>query len=473
MSKVLTTRTKIICTIGPATASIEKIDLLIRAGMNAARLNFSHGTHDEHLQYIKNIRAASAKCGLTIPIIADLGGPKLRIGLVEKEFYVNPHDTLIITTEDVPGIPTKIGTTYKNLPRDVKEGDAILIDDGYISLIVSSVKGNEVHCIVDNGGVVRSRKGMNLPGVSISSPTITDKDLKDIDFACKQNIDLLALSFVRSHKDIEQLRTILKQKNSQKPVIAKIEKSEAIEDIDQIIAHSDIVMIARGDLGVELPTEEVPILQKKIIEKCLKASTPVVTATQMLESMVENSLPTRAEASDVANAVFDGTDAVMLSAETSIGAHPEEAVRMMMKIITRSEQDCVPSIDLFSSTFRTDQFVIDLSKAACAIAQETNASAIFAVTKTGRTARHLARYRVHTPIFAFTEHLQTLNLLQLVWGVNGYLMQNLEETDMTLQKVKKFAHEKGFIEHKDTIVFVAGIPLKTSTEVNMIKLDRV
>ena len=473
MNKASFTKTKIICTIGPATSSIEHIIKLARAGMNVARLNFSHGTHEEHKQYIGNIRIASKKLGCHIPIFADLSGPKLRIGNIEKEFEVVRDDMLIITTESIIGSRKKISISYSKLPQDVKEGDVIFIDDGYISLEVKDIIGNEVHCIVTNGGIIRSRKGVNLPGVKISTPTITEKDMKDIDFALQQDIDFFALSFVRSYHDIDALREILLQKNAHNPIIAKIEKPEAIEDIDEIISHSDAVMIARGDLGVEMPTEEVPLLQKRIIEKCQNASTPVITATQMLESMVENSLPTRAEASDVANAVFDGTDAVMLSAETSIGKHPEAAVAMMKKIVFRSERECNPNPELFSSSFRTSQFAIDLSKAACAIAQDTNAAAIFAITKTGRTARHLSKFRVNTPIYAFTENERTMNFLQLVWGVSCYYLKNLEETDSTLHKVKEFAIEQHLIEKDSIMVFVAGIPLQTSTEVNMIKLDKV
>ncbi|MDP8226287.1 MAG: pyruvate kinase [Candidatus Celaenobacter polaris] len=473
MNKTSLTKTKIICTIGPATSSIERIKKLARAGMNVARLNFSHGTHEEHKQHISNIRTASEKFGYYIPIFADLSGPKLRIGNVEREFEVTPDDTLIITTENIIGSPQKISTSYSSLPQDVKKGDTILIDDGYIALEVKDIIGNEVHCVVTDGGIIKSRKGMNLPGVRISTPTITEKDRKDIDFALGQGIDFFALSFVRSYHDIVELKKILLQKNAHNPIIAKIEKPEAVEDIDEIISHSDAVMIARGDLGVEMPTEEVPLLQKKIIEKCKKASTPVITATQMLESMIENTLPTRAEASDVANAVFDGTDAVMLSAETSIGKHPSITVAMMKKIITRSERDCTPNPELFSPSLRTSQFSIDLSKAACAIALDTNASAIFAITKTGRTARHLSKFRVQTPIYAFTENRATMSFLQMVWGVSCFILKNLEETDVTFQEVKKFALEQHLIEKDNIIVFVAGIPLQTSTEVNMIKLDRV
>ena len=466
------TKTKIICTIGPATSSAKNVLKLAQAGMNIARLNFSHGTHEEHSTHIANINSVSEKLGYHIPIFADLSGPKLRLGNIEKQFKVKPGDLLIITTENIIGTRQKISTSYSNLPQDVKKGDAILIDDGYISLVVKDVVGREVHCIVTDGGMIKSRKGINLPGVRINTPTITKKDIDDIDFALEHDIDFFALSFVRSSHDIDMLREILLKKGAHNPIIAKIEKPEAIEDIDEIISHSDAVMIARGDLGVEMPTEEVPLLQKKIITKCKNASTPVITATQMLESMVENSLPTRAEASDVANAVFDGTDAVMLSAETSIGNHPDIAVAMMKKIITRSERECTPSPELFSTSFHTDQFVIDLSRAACAIAQDTNASAIFAITKTGRTARHLSKFRVNTPIYAFTENERTMNFLQLVWGVSCYFLENLEETDATLQKVKKFALEQQLLNKDDIMVFVTGIPLQTSTEVNMIKLDR-
>ncbi len=466
-------KTKIICTIGPASSSAEHVLKLAQAGMNIARLNFTHGTYEEHFIHIKNIKSVSDKLGYNIPIIADLSGPKLRIGNIENEFLVEPGDMLVITTENIMGNRQKISSSYANLPHDVKKGDIILIDDGYISLEVKDVIGSDVECVVTNGGTIKSHKGINLPGVRINTPTITEKDIKDIDFALQHGIDFFALSFVRSFHDIDMLREILSKKNAHNPIIAKIEKPEAIEDIDEIVSHSDAVMIARGDLGVEMPTEEVPLLQKQIITKCKKASTPVITATQMLESMVENSLPTRAEASDVANAVFDGTDAVMLSAETSIGRHPDIAVAMMKKIISRSERECIPNPELFSSSFRTSQFAIDLSKAACAIAQDTNAAAIFAITKTGRTARHLSKFRVNTPIYAFTDNERTMNFLQLVWGVSCYYLENLGETDATLHKVKEFALEQQLIEKENIIVFVTGIPLQTSTEVNMIKLDKV
>ncbi len=473
MNYNMRTKTKIICTIGPASSSADHVLKLAQAGMNIARLNFTHGTYEEHLIHIKNIKIVSDKLGYHIPIIADLSGPKLRIGNIENEFRVEPGDMLVITTESIMGTRQKISTSYANLPHDVKKGDIILIDDGYISLEVKDVIGNDVECVVTNGGTIKSHKGINLPGVRINTPTITEKDIKDIDFALQNGIDFFALSFVRSFHDIDMLREILSEKNANNPIIAKIEKPEAIEDIDEIISHSDAVMIARGDLGVEMPTEEVPLLQKRIITKCKNASTPVITATQMLESMIENSLPTRAEASDVANAVFDGTDAVMLSAETSVGKHPDAAVAMMKKIIFRSERECIPNPELFSSSFRTSQFAIDLSKAACAIAQDTNAAAIFAITKTGRTARHLSKYRVNTPIYAFTDNERTMNFLQLVWGVSCYYLENFGETDATLHKVKEFALEQQLIEEDNIIVFVTGIPLQTSTEVNMIKLDKV
>ena len=473
MNYNMRTKTKIICTIGPASSSAEHVLKLAQTGMNIARLNFTHGTYEEHFIHIKNINIVSDKLGYHIPIIADLSGPKLRIGNIENEFRVEPGDMLVITTESIMGTRQKISTSYANLPLDVKKGDIILIDDGYISLEVKDVIGSDVECVVTNGGTIKSHKGINLPGVRINTPTITEKDIKDIDFALQNGIDFFALSFVRSFHDIDMLREILSEKNADNPIIAKIEKPEAIEDIDEIISHSDAVMIARGDLGVEMPTEEVPLLQKRIITKCKNASTPVITATQMLESMIENSLPTRAEASDVANAVFDGTDAVMLSAETSVGKHPDAAVAMMKKIIFRSERECIPNPELFSSSFRTSQFAIDLSKAACAIAQDTNAAAIFAITKTGRTARHLSKFRVNTPIYAFTENERTMSFLQLVWGVSCYYLEDFGETDATLHKVKEFALEQQLIEKDNIIVFVTGIPLQTSTEVNMIKLDKV
>lgn len=467
------TKTKIICTIGPATATAEKMRPLVQAGMDIARLNFSHGTHEEHAAHIKAIRNVENELGQTIPILADLGGPKLRLGKLEEEFEVFPGDEITISTEEILGNRSKVGTNYSNLSNDVNVGDIILIDDGYVTLEVKKKNNNEILCKILDGGMFRSRKGINLPGITISAPTITEKDMKDIDFALSQGVDFFALSFVRSHKDVIELRKLLSEKESVKPIIVKIEKPEAIDDIDAIIREANAVMIARGDLGVEMPTEEIPILQKMIIEKCKVASTPVITATQMLESMVTNALPTRAEASDTANAVFDGTDAVMLSAETSIGKHPVEAVSMMNKIITRAEKNCTINPELFSSSFRTDQFSIDLSKAACMIAQDINASAIFAITKTGRTARHLSKYRVQNPIYAFTSNEDTLKFLTLIWGVKGLMLPKLKETDETLHQVKQRASELELISENDIVVFVAGIPLQSSNEVNMIKLDKV
>ena len=396
-------KTKIIGTIGPATSSPEMIADLIKAGLDVARLNFSHGSYEDHAAAIKACRKGAEMAESPIAILADLCGPKIRLGIIEKEFNITPGETVAISVnpDEYSGSYRLIPTDYKPLPRDVKPGDRILIDDGLLQLAVRESSGDNVICEVIDGGTVKSRKGMNLPNVEVSVSAITKKDREDLDFIVKQDIDFLALSFVRSSQDIRELRWLLKEREKDLPIIAKIEKPEAIADIDAIIAETDMVMVARGDLGVEMPPQEVPILQKMIISKCIEANKPVITATQMLDSMIHNPRPTRAEASDVANAVLDGTDAVMLSGETSVGAYPLGAVRTMDRIIHSAEAH-MKSADLSRlrrSSEMTDEETICHS--ACIIAQEAGAKAIIAVTRTGRTARMLSRFRANVPILAF------------------------------------------------------------------------
>jgi pyruvate kinase len=469
-------KTKIICTIGPATQSIEKLIELMKAGMDVARLNFSHGCHDDHLQTILNVREASKIYGRQIPILMDLCGPKLRIGEVKEEFQVEKGEEIIITTDNIIGDKNKLSTVYQNLPKDVKPGDIILIDDGLIKLVVSKTEGNNVHCKILNNGIIKSKKGMNLPGVAVSAPSITEKDKEDVLFGLKNKVDFFALSFVRSWSDIKELREFIQQNNGgvNKMIVAKIEKPEAIADIDDIIQETDMVMVARGDLGVEMNTEDVPILQKMIIEKCNYYNKPVITATQMLESMIHNARPTRAEASDVANAVFDGTDAVMLSAETSVGEYPIQTVKIMDKIARRAEQKNWAMRTQFAPTPNEDMKLAgDLSSAACSIARDIKAAAIIAITKSGRTAKLLSRYRVGTPILAFTEDEEVIKTLNIVWGVQGEMIDNLADTDTTLARSKELAIERGYIKKGDVVVFVAGIPLFISNVVNMIKVEKI
>ncbi len=467
-------KTKIICTIGPASMSVENLILLVNAGMDVARLNFSHGSYEEHLKVIDNIKEASNALGQPIPILMDLCGPKLRTGIVEPDTILEEGNRILITTDEIIGNKQKIYTNYKNLLKDVKPGNFILIDDGLIKLRAEKVSSDGVECEIIHGGLLKSKKGINLPGVNLSIPSITEKDIADLEFGLQHGIDFVALSFVRHHKDILELKNIMSKKGVMKPIIAKIEKPEAISDINAIIRDSDMVMVARGDLGVEMNTEEVPLLQKMIIEKCNYYGRPVITATQMLESMVSNPRPTRAEASDVANAVLDGTDAVMLSAETSVGQFPVHAVTIMDSIARKIEEKRRPIRD-FTAVIKEEEFnlVDKISKNACVLANEIKATAILVITKTGRTARFLSRYRPNTPIIAFTDNFDVLKQLNLVWGVKAERIPGISDTDTTLNDTKNLAKQLGYIDPGETIVFVAGIPIKESNIINMIKIDKI
>ena len=470
-------KTKIICTIGPATDSIEKIAELAKSGMNIARINMSHGSNETKLKSIKNIREAEKVIGYPIPVIADLCGPKLRLGDVEEPFEVKEGEEIILTSENVNGTREKVSTNYKNLAKDIIPGNPVLINDGLIKLEVVSITGNEVKCRVVNGGLMQSRKGINLPGTKLSIPLITEKDKKDIDFGIQNGADFFAMSFVSSSEDIKELKAIILRKSASVPVIAKIERPEAVDDIDAICDASDAVMIARGDLGVEVDPEEVPLIQKSIISKCIKKNTPVITATQMLESMITSPRPTRAEASDVANAVFDGTDAVMLSAETSVGKYPVETVSIMRRICMKAE---ARESDIYKTALRKSgndgeeySFVNTMTRAVCTVAVDINAAAIIVITKTGKTARSLSKYRIKTPILAFVDQVETIKLITPVWGVKSELIDNMSDTDSTLERAKQLALQLNYLKKGDNVVFVTGIPLLESKRVNMMKVDTV
>jgi pyruvate kinase len=470
-------RTKIICTMGPAVNTVDKLVKLIEAGMDAARINFSHGTRDEHLDMIKKIREASKITGKPIPIIQDLQGPKIRIGKLKQEpIELITGQNITITTEDIDGDDKIISTSYKFLPTDVKEGDRILLDDGLIELKVTSVEDNKIQCKIVDGGTLRSNKGMNLPGVNISIPSMTEKDIDDLKFGLSEGIDYVALSFVRKEEDVKSLKSIIKTLGYNVPVIAKIEKAEAIDSIEGIIEISDAIMIARGDLGVELPTEDVPILQKMLIQKCNLASKPVITATQMLESMIENPIPTRAEATDVANAVLDGTDAVMLSGETSIGQFPVETVRMMDKIIRKTETQ----YQFYRLLFSGNQTGIDpentldaIGRAVCLLAQQISVKAIVTITHTGTTAKAISKYRPDVRIIAATDRDDVVKKLNLIWGVTGIKIRKIFDTDTTLELIKKHVREVGFVNSGDLIIMTAGIPLLKRGTTNMIKIEKI
>ncbi len=468
-------KTKIICTIGPATSNVEQLAALINAGMDVARLNFSHGTHDSHLQVINNIQQARRLTGKQIPILQDLGGPKMRTGkLVRESVELKTGAEVTITTRDISGDEKRISTTYSSLPRDVKPGDRILIDDGLIELKVVSTKETEVVCTVVDGGILKERKGMNLPGVAVTAPALTEKDVQDLGFGLENDVDYVALSFVRSASDIFTLKEFIKSKEKTVPVIAKIEKGEAIDDIEHIIDESDAIMVARGDLGVELSSEDVPMLQKMIIRRCNSKGKPVITATQMLESMVRDPLPTRAEASDVANAVLDGTDAVMLSAETSVGQFPIDAVKVMDRIIKRAETSGAKYQCIVERSADEQENIFDaIGRAASVIADHIGASAIIPITHTGGTAKTIAKYRPAAKILGVTDSEKCVRMLNLIWGVRGILISGIADTDATFEVVKEEVLKSGYVNRGESIVLTAGIPLLERGTTNTLKVDRL
>ena len=472
-------KTKIICTLGPATSSVETLVDLIRGGMDVVRLNFSHGTHEDHALAIANVREAMKRTGEIVSILQDLQGPKIRIGeFGVPSIQLVPGSRFTITTEPVMGDARRVATTFAGLTGDVHPGDAILLDDGKLRLRVEEVKGKEVVCEVVVGGALSAHKGINLPGVAVNIPSLTPKDHDDLAFGLKTDIDYVALSFVRTAADIRELRKAMESQGGSGrmlPVIAKIEKPQAIANIDAIIGEADAIMIARGDLGVELPTEDVPILQKMIIKKCRRAGKPVIVATQMLESMINSPTPTRAEASDVANAVVDGCDAVMLSGETSVGKYPLESVRIMDRIIRKVEaehlgQSKVPEERTPGVEGRHEA----LGHAACMLAEQMNAAAIVTVTNSGQTARVIARHRPRPPIIAVTDSEKTLRRLNLVWGVRGMVLEHLDEdSDKALQHIREQLVLSKIVERGKYVVLLAGQPFFARGSTNFIEVEKV
>jgi len=472
------TKTKIVCTVGPSTDTVPMLVDMIRAGTNVFRLNFSHGTQDKHREMLENIRAAVQLTGEAIGILQDLQGPKIRIGdLAAPGIELKTGSTLVITTDPVRGEGNRVSTTYSALPSDVKPGTRILLDDGKLELTVQAVRGNDVESKVVVGGLLTAHKGINLPGVPISAPSCTPKDLEDLAFGLQHDVDFVALSFVRIAKDIHDLRAHISHfgRGRHVPVIAKIEKPEAVVCIDSIIASADGIMIARGDLGVEMPLEDVPVLQKRIVAQCNAAGKPVIIATQMLESMIRSPMPTRAEANDVANAVMDGGDAVMLSGETSVGKYPLEAVRMMNRIILRAETDRphgVRDLDICTAAV-TDRHEA-LGEAACMLAQHMRAAAIVVVTRSGQTARVLARYRPAPPIVAVAADEKTLRLLSLVWGVHGFVIADLDvDSDKALLRIQEKCIEGGWVIPGEYVVLLAGQPFLARGSTNFIKVEKI
>lgn len=469
-------RTKIIATVGPSTQSKEILREMILQGLDVCRINFSHGDYDLITETIQNIRTLNKELGTFVGILGDLQGPKLRIGVLKNGFAnLEKNQEIILTTKECEGDAHKIYINYPEFPKDVRKGEKVLLDDGKIHLeVVDTDYKEQVKCKVLSGGILSSKKGVNLPNTKISLPSLTMKDLRDLDFALEHNFDWIALSFVRSVTDIVELKDIIRHKGKTSRVVAKIEKPEAIKEIDRIIQVTDAVMVARGDLGVELPMEQVPLLQKKIVEKCIKASKPVIIATQMMESMIENYSPTRAEVNDVANAVMDGADAVMLSAETSIGKYPVKVIEIMRKIITQVEESDTIYYRHHAPELKTITYITDsICYTACVLAKEAQVKAIITMTNSGYSAFKLASHRPKARIFVFTENQPLLTTLNLVWGVTGYYYDKYESTDQTINDLKEFLKNNHLVKPDDLVINIASMPIKEKGRTNMMKLSYI
>ncbi|WP_336671187.1 pyruvate kinase [Tsukamurella sp. USMM236] len=471
----MTRRTKIVCTLGPAVGTDEKVLALVEEGMDVARLNFSHGEHADHGVNYERVRAASDKTGRAVGILADLQGPKIRLGRFAGDGRTvwETGETVRITVEDVVGTHDRVSTTYKELAQDARPGDRLLVDDGKVGLKVTSVDGNDVVCEVTEGGPVSNNKGVSLPGMNVSVPALSEKDIEDLEFALELGVDFIALSFVRAPADIERVHAVMDRVGRRIPVIAKLEKPEAIENLEAVILAFDAVMVARGDLGVELPLEEVPLVQKRAIQIARENAKPVIVATQMLESMIENSRPTRAEASDVANAVLDGADAVMLSGEVSVGKYPIETVRTMAKIVCAVEdvEDGAPSVPPLNHVPRTKPGI--LSYAARDIGERLNAKALVAFTQSGDTVRRLARLHTRLPLLAFTPLPEVRSRLALSWGTETFLVDGVDSTDAMIRQVDHSLEGIGGYSTGDQVVIVAGAPPGTVGSTNLIHVHRI
>ncbi|GAB2875973.1 pyruvate kinase [Streptomyces mayteni] len=468
-------RSKIVCTLGPAVDSFEKLKALIEAGMNVARFNFSHGSHEEHEERYHRVRKASEETGVAVGVLADLQGPKIRLEtFANGPVELQRGDEFTITTEDVPGDRSICGTTYKGLPGDVAKGEAILINDGNVSLQVTEVDGPRVKTIVIEGGVISDHKGINLPGVAVNVPALSEKDVEDLEFALRLGADMVALSFVRNAEDVRDVHRVMDRVGRRVPVIAKVEKPQAVDNMEEVVLAFDGVMVARGDLAVEYPLEKVPMVQKRLIELCRRNAKPVIVATQMMESMITNSRPTRAEASDVANAILDGADAVMLSAESSVGRYPVETVKTMSKIVVAAEgellsrglQPLVPG-----KKPRTQGGSV--ARAACEIADFLDARALVAFTKSGDTARRLSRYRATQPILAFTSEPSTRNQLTLSWGVETTVVPHVNHTDEMVELCDAELSRLNRYQAGDTMIITAGSPPGVAGTTNMVRVHHI
>lgn len=476
MKKSLFKKTKIVATIGPASRNKETLAELIKAGANVFRLNFSHGTHADHQKTIEMVRELNDELGANVALLQDLQGPKIRVGQVENDGVpIAPGQQLIITTQDMLGTSEKVSTVYDGIVNDVKPGDAILIDDGNIELKTIKVSGDEVITEVVHGELLKSRKGINLPNSNVSAPSMTEKDIEDLEFGFQFNLEWVALSFVRKASDIIEIKKRLVAAGVNTKVIAKVEKPEAITNLEEIIRETDGVMVARGDLGVEVPSENVPLLQKRMVRLCNRAGKPVIIATQMMESMIENPRPTRAETNDVANAVFDGADALMLSAESASGKFPVQAVQQMAKTIVAIESDSrtiyskYEEEDTESTTRHNDLLV----RSACRLSDQVGAKAIVGMTKSGYTGYRLAMHRPKANIFLFTNQKHLLRQMNLVWGVTGFFYDKTYGIDETLVEIEKELVQEGYLKKGDFFINTASMPLHWKGHTNMMRVTQV
>lgn len=474
MERISYNKTKIVATVGPASSSKEMLRALIKEGVDVFRLNFSHGKHEDHQKVVDAVRELNKELGSHVALLQDLQGPKIRVNDMEDGVEIVRGQEIIITTRQLKGNNEIVSTSYENLPNDVKKGDMILIDDGKIELKVKEVRGIDVVCEVVYGGPLKSRKGINLPFTKVSAPSLTEKDLADLEFGLKNNVEWVALSFVRKAKDIEILKFIIDSKKSTTRIVAKIEKPEALEHIDEIIAATDAVMVARGDLGVEIWMEEVPMVQKMLVQKCNKAAKPVIVATQMMESMIENPRPTRAETNDVANAVMDGADALMLSAETAAGKYPLEVIRSMVRTISSVEkqgniffrfQEVNPS----SPNYLSESLILT----ACKLAKDVNARAIVGMTQLGYAAYRASSHRPNANIFAFTSNESIINTMNLAWATRAYHYDKAHSTDETIADVEGILKRDGHVIPGDIFIILASMPIQERGRANMIKVHVV
>jgi pyruvate kinase len=475
MSIALFNKTKILATIGPASNNLETLKSLALAGANVFRLNFSHGDHKVHAEVIKLIRSINETTNNKIGILQDLQGPKIRVGEMENGgVSILPGQKITITNDPVLGNAELVSTVYQNLPNDVKSGDRILIDDGNIELAVNNTDGKNVRCVVIHGGILKSRKGINLPNTRVSAPSLTEKDIEDLEFGLENDVDWIALSFVRTADDIIDLRERITKAGKKCKIVAKIEKPEALENIDSIIEVTDAIMVARGDLGVEVPMEKVPLWQKKMVAKCKLACKPVIIATQMLESMTTHPRPTRAETNDVATAVLDGADAVMLSAETASGQFPINSVKAMSSIINYIENNTDVFHHLYKIPEDDPNFLSkNLTLMAARLSRNVKAKALVGITTSGMTALRLASYRPLANLLMFTTNKQLITQLSLVWGVRAYFYESNTSTDATFMDIQNNLKGEGYVKKGDIIINTASMPLKAKGKTNMLKIHIV